>query len=274
MRRTLSDVCVFEGVGVHTGRASRVAIRPAERCGIVFCVGGEMMPITSARRGKRDRSTEIIFQNGVSLRTVEHFLSAMMGLAIDDAIVECDGCEMPILDGSAKQIVDAMLAVGIRETDGERTARAVLAPIVVERGRAFAAAFPSRSVSFTYIIDYPGTAIGTEMIDVELDVEGYVSKIAPARTFALASEIDALRRAGLALGGTLDNALVVREDGLEGGAELRVPHEFAAHKVLDFIGDLALLGAIPTARYVCARGGHGLHAMLVDRLRGTMCSAG
>lgn len=266
MRRTIAGECVFEGVGVHSGARARAVLHPSDGGGIVFSVRGSTWPVRRARRGETRRSTEIVFPDGSTLRTVEHFMSALAGMEIDDAVIECSGEELPILDGSAAPIVDRIREAGTRETEGERSRAAVSIPVVAERGRSFAAAFPSQDTSFTYIIDYPGTAIGTQMFDEVLTAEVYAERIAPAHTFALASEIETLRRSGLALGGTLDNALLVGEDGVEGGP-LRVPHEFAAHKVLDLIGDLALLGSIPRARYVCAMGGHALHGMLADRLR-------
>lgn len=269
MRRTLASPCSLEGHGIHTGRASRVTVRPGrEGTGIVWRTGGGEFPIAEARRSDASRNTTITFPDGSTYATVEHLLSALAGLSIDDAVIECDGGEMPIIDGSASPFVRAMREAGIAETPGERPRSDLPSPVFVRDGGSSICALPDDELRVTYVVDYRGTAIGTEVKDVLLTPSVYEAEIAPARTFALLSEVEALKAAGLALGGALDNALVVGPDGPVGGTPLRVECEYASHKALDLIGDLALLGRIPTAHYICIRGGHSLHYKLVSRLRG------
>lgn len=260
----------FCGVGIHTGREASVVVRASDEGGVRFRFDGETFPIESARRVDAERSTTIVFPNGRRLATVEHLLSAMAGVGAGGCVVECVGPEVPILDGSAEPFARGLIEAGIagRSRGGPSLGSAICIGI----GDRYIAAMPSDELRFTYVIDYGIAAIGCDMLDLVLTRESYLEQVAPARTFALQSEVEALLAAGLALGGSLDNALVVGPDGPIGGG-LRVAHEYAAHKMLDLIGDLSLLGEIPKARYICIKGGHSLHYKLVLRMR-QMLSAG
>ena len=270
MRTTISNECTFEGPGLHTGTPSHIALHPLrERRGILFRFEDGDYAITEARRTDAQRNTTIAFPNGRTIATVEHLLSAIVGIGVDDVVVECRGSEMPILDGSAFPYAERILRTGIEEKDDPSAPFYVTTPVCVDDGPSTIAAVPSDVLRVTYVIDYPGTSIGTEMRDLVLTKETFLAEIAPARTFALRSEIEALRASGLAMGGTLDNALIVGDDGPVGNVALRVESEYAAHKILDLIGDLALLGTLPTAHYICIKGGHSLHCKLVNRIRGT-----
>lgn len=273
MRTTIAERIDLSGRGIHTGVESRVSVLPRDRaCGIVFASSGGDVPMRDVELSDAKRCTAVRLPDGSEISTVEHLLSALVGCGIDDAAIECEGGEVPILDGSAKAFADAIVRAGARQLPGERTVRSISAPIRVDAGSSFAAAFPSQETRFTYVVDYTGTAIGSDVLDVVLTSESYMQQIAPARTFALLSEVEALRAAGLALGGSLENALVVGPDGPMDGGPLRVAHEYAAHKTADMIGDLALLGALPRAHYVCFRGGHALHRRLAARMMGMIRS--
>jgi UDP-3-O-[3-hydroxymyristoyl] N-acetylglucosamine deacetylase len=209
-----------------------------------------------------------MFPGGQTLRTVEHVLGALYGLGIDDALIEApDGAEFPILDGSALQYVTGLAGTGITEKDEASEIRALASPFCLDYGKASIAAVPSDELRVTYVIDYPGTAIGTVLKDVVITPESFTKEIAPARTFALLSEIESLKDNGLAGGGSPENALVFTEQGVLNDAPLRVDGECAAHKILDLLGDLALAGTPPIAHYTCIRGGHELHQRLAARLR-------
>lgn len=268
MRRTISRRMTFEGQGIHSGKSSSVTLWPAEAGrGIAFKFGAPVYPVASARRTESRRNTVLRFPGGEEAATVEHLLSAIVGMGVDDIVVECSGGELPILDGSALPFANEMAGSGIMKIDGDAEHRAISSPIFVSSGESFAAALPALETSFCYIVDYPGTYIGTEMKEFRPSSGSYLDEIAPARTFALTTEIEALRAAGLVKGGSLDNALAVGPNGIEGGGRVRVEAEFAAHKLLDFIGDIAMLGLIPRARYLCSKGGHALHGALVARMR-------
>ncbi|MDR1514953.1 MAG: UDP-3-O-acyl-N-acetylglucosamine deacetylase [Synergistaceae bacterium] len=268
-RRTIAAPVTFEGVGIHSGEVSRLTVLPLfDRSGICFRFGRDIFPITSARSGGAVRSSSVIFPGGQTLRTVEHVLGALSGLNIDDVLIEApDGAEFPILDGSALEYVSGFTSAGITEKDETARCRALVSPFCLDHGRANIAAIPSEALRATYVIDYPGTAIGTVIKDAVITPESFAKEIAPARTFALLSEVESLRHAGLAGGGSLENTLVFTERGAVNDAPLRIDGECAAHKILDLLGDLALAGPAPIAHYICVRGGHELHLKLAARLR-------
>jgi UDP-3-O-[3-hydroxymyristoyl] N-acetylglucosamine deacetylase len=208
---------------------------------------------------------ELTFPGGGSVRTVEHLLAAIAGVGLDDAVIAPEGPEIPILDGSAFLFASAMIEGGVVETDIPYNPAYLSSPICVCDGPSSVCAIPSEEFRITYVIDYPGSAIGTEMKDVLVTEETFMSEIAPARTFCLESEADSLREAGLALGGSLENTLVIGAGGPLGSG-YRVERECAAHKIADFMGDMACAGFTANARYICVRAGHRLHSRLMDRI--------
>jgi UDP-3-O-[3-hydroxymyristoyl] N-acetylglucosamine deacetylase len=260
---------MFEGAGLHTGRETMVTLSPLRGSeGVCFAYGGNRYSIREARTGDAPRNTTMVFPGGQTLSTVEHLLSAISGLELDDVLIEPDGPELPAMDGSALLFARRMSEIGFIEKDLEYRAPSVSVPVCVNAGKSGIAALPSDELRFTYVIDYPGTSLGTEMKDVVLTRATFLEEIAPARTFALLSEVEALRASGLALGGALDNAIVIGDDGPLNECGYRVERECAAHKILDLLGDLALCGFIARAHYICVCGGHKLHSKLADRLRG------
>jgi UDP-3-O-[3-hydroxymyristoyl] N-acetylglucosamine deacetylase len=268
-RRTIASPASFRGVGIHSGQESSVTALPLfDGTGVCFRFGADVYPITAARPCGAARSTSIVFPGGQTLRTVEHLLGALSGLCIDDALIEAPAdAELPILDGSALPYVNGLIGTGIAEKDETADSAALASPIFIGHEKACIVAAPKDTLRVTYVIDYPGTSIGTVLKDVEITPESFASDVAPARTFAPLSEVESLRDAGLARGGDLTNTLVFAEDGPMGGARLRIDGECAAHKILDLLGDLALAGTLPVAHYTCIRGGHGLHLKLAARLR-------
>jgi UDP-3-O-[3-hydroxymyristoyl] N-acetylglucosamine deacetylase len=266
-RCTIAGSTLFEGVGIHTGESTSVRISPlADKRGIYFGFGGERYHVTEAEHREARRNTTITFPGGQTVRTVEHLLSAIVGVGLDDVLIEPFGTEIPIMDGSAMPFAARILDLGFAQKDEPKFRFSLSAPVCVDKDGSSITAVPSDHARITYIIDYPGTGIGTEMKDAVLTGGTYVSEIAPARTFVLQSEVDALHSSGLGLGGDFDNVAVIGDDGPLNHVGYRVDCECAAHKALDMLGDLALLGVIPKARYTCVRGGHWLHLKLVDRL--------
>lgn len=268
-RRTIGDSAVFEGVGIHSGEHSSVRISPLrDDFGVFFKFGEKRYPIKEAKLSDTRRNTTLLFPGGETVQTVEHLLAAVAGMQVDDILVETNGAELPVLDGSALPFAEKIESIGFAEKDEPFKSRSLSTPIAIDTERSSLMALPSDSLRITYVIDYPGTAIGTEMKDVFLTPESFIREVAPARTFGLLSEVEALQRAGLGKGGDLDNVMIIGDDGPLNTVGYRVERECAAHKMLDLLGDLSLAGLPPVAHYICLCGGHEIHSKLVDRLRG------
>ncbi|MCF7934989.1 MAG: UDP-3-O-acyl-N-acetylglucosamine deacetylase [Synergistales bacterium] len=261
----------LRGIGVHSGGASTVTVMPPTGPGIAFRFGEMRCTLGEAGMPHAERGTELVFSGGRRVRTVEHLLAALTGLGVDHADIEIRGGEIPILDGSALPFVQAFREAGLCETDREKPEELAIAmPLVVDdpAGDRFVAAFPAPSLRLTYILEYANPHIGCRRVRHDIGETGaFVREIAPARTFALEEEVAALRGRSLAVGGALDNALVVGEDGPLNPGGFRMEGECVRHKMLDLLGDLALLGRGLKAHVVACRAGHGTHRRLVSRLR-------
>jgi UDP-3-O-[3-hydroxymyristoyl] N-acetylglucosamine deacetylase len=201
--------------------------------------------------------------------TIEHIMAALAGAGIDDAIIEVDGSEIPILDGSAAPFLFLIDCAGIATSAAPRHMIEVLRPVRVEDGRgAFAELHPNSEAAFdaTLEIDYPNTAIGHQALNFRLTPEAFRANVADSRTFGLAQDVARLHEAGLALGGSLDNAVVVDGMTILNPGGLRHADEFIRHKMLDVVGDLALAGAPLRARFIGSRSGHALNNQLLRAL--------
>ena len=270
-QRTLARAAEVEGVGLHTGRRVRLRVLPAEAdSGIVFQRTDEgNAELRASHRYLNDGNLSTTISSGsVAVATIEHLLSALHGLSIDNARIELDGPEVPILDGSALPFVTLVQDAGIRSLGKARRFLTLTRPVRVKAGEKEILALPDNALQTTYAIDFPDSAIGSQTVTTEVSESTYAEEIAPARTFCLLRDVEAMRQSGLALGGSLDNALVVGDDGVLNGT-LRFPDEFARHKVLDLVGDLALLGAPIRAHIIAYKGGHRLHAALVAKIMST-----
>lgn len=206
-----------------------------------------------------------LMKKGVLISTTEHLLSAFIGTGIDNAIVELDNLELPILDGSAQPFVDLIDAAGIRKQRRPRTYLRICRPLELREGNKFIAVYPSDTYSVSYTIDFPHPLIGKEEFSLDLAGGNYRNEIASARTFGFLHEAEALRQQGLIRGASADNAVVLTRDGVMNGP-LRYRDEFVRHKVLDLVGDLALLGKQILGNVVADRAGHAMHTALVSRL--------
>ena len=206
-----------------------------------------------------------LMKKGVLISTTEHLLSAFVGMGIDNAIVELDNLELPILDGSARPFIDLIKAAGVRKQRRPRSYIKILRPIELREGNKFIGVYPANSYSVSYTINFPHPLIGRETFSLELSNGQYVSNIASARTFGFLHEAEAMRQQGLIRGASSDNAVVLTRDGLV-NPPLRFRDEFVRHKILDLIGDLALIGRRILGRVVADRAGHALHTALVSRL--------
>jgi UDP-3-O-[3-hydroxymyristoyl] N-acetylglucosamine deacetylase len=264
-RATLRDEIAFDGRGIHSGERSSVRITPhVEGLGITFAFGTNRYGVSEAATDGSRRSTSLVFPGGERVRTVEHLLAAIAGLGLDDVLITTNGEELPIMDGSPLPFAEGIMSAGLREFDSPYAAPELSAPICVDAGNASIVALPSGELRVTYVIDYPGSAIGTEMKDIVLTQESFMSEVAPARTFCLAREAQELLKSGFGLGGGAGNVLVVGDDGLPA---YRVANECAAHKAADLLGDLVTAGTVARAHYICVRGGHSLHTKLAGRIK-------
>jgi UDP-3-O-[3-hydroxymyristoyl] N-acetylglucosamine deacetylase len=275
-QRTLKAAIDCVGIGVHTGRRVNLTIRPAsDDHGIVF------------RRTDLDRTIEARFDNvadtcfctvladpgmpSVRVGTVEHLMAALSALSIDNALIELDGPEVPILDGSAAPFVFLLDCAGSVELDSPRRVIEVCRTIRVTSGEAWAELRPlgpaARAVppvlEMDLSIDFAASAIGRQSASLRLTPDSFRHEIASARTFTHAGDVEKLQAAGLARGGSLDNAIVVDGADILNPGGLRMDNEFASHKLLDAVGDLALAGGKLHARYVAHRTGHELNNRLL-----------
>ncbi len=221
------------------------------------------IPATGRNVAKVSYATSLMRQ-GVLISTTEHLLSALIGMGIDNVIVEIDNLELPILDGSALPYVEAFESAGIRTQRRRREYMRVLRPIEVRDGNKFIGVYPGSGYSIQYAIDFPAP-IGQQETSIDLAAETYGSSIAPARTFGYKADEQRLRDMGLIRGAGPENAIILGKSGPENGP-LRFPDEYVRHKVLDLIGDLALAGRRIEGRVVAERAGHAMHTALVSRL--------
>jgi len=206
-----------------------------------------------------------LMKRGVLISTTEHLLSAFIGVGIDNAIVELDNLELPILDGSALPFVDLIQKAGIRKQRRPRKYLKILREVEMREGNKFISVYPANSYSVSYSINFPHPLIGKETFQVELSNGSYLRKIAAARTFGSREDEKAMRNMGLIRGASRENCIVLTRDGIENGP-LRFPDEFVRHKVLDLVGDLALLGKPILGKIVADRAGHAMHTALVSRI--------
>jgi UDP-3-O-[3-hydroxymyristoyl] N-acetylglucosamine deacetylase len=256
------------GVGLHSGAPVHLRILPAPAgSGIVFrrvdLDGFEVEAIS--RNVARVSYATSLMKKGVLISTTEHLLSAFTGTGIDNAIVELDNLELPILDGSARPFVELIQQVGTRKLRRPRTYLRIRHALEMREGDKFIAVYPADNYSVSYTINFPHPLIGKETLSVELANGNYFREIAAARTFGSRQDEKTLRNMGLIRGASRDNCVVLTKDGIE-NPPLRFADEFVRHKVLDLIGDLALLGKQILGNVVADRAGHAMHTALVSRL--------
>src|SRR6201998_1922375 len=206
-----------------------------------------------------------LMKKGVLISTTEHLLSAFVGLGVDNAIVELDNLELPILDGSALPFVQMIQRAGIRKQRRPRKYLKILREVEMREGNKFISVSPANNYCVSYSINFPHPLIGKETFQVELSNGSYLRKIAAARTFGSREDEKAMRNMGLIRGASRENCIVLTRDGL-GNGPLRFPDEFVRHKVLDLVGDLALLGKQILGNVVADRAGHAMHTALVSRI--------
>jgi UDP-3-O-[3-hydroxymyristoyl] N-acetylglucosamine deacetylase len=267
LEQTIAEPLEFEGIGLHSGAAVTMRLLPAPAgSGIVFRrtdLDNFEIPATGRNVAKVSYATSLMRQ-GVLISTTEHLLSALIGMGVDNVIVELDNLELPILDGSSLPYVRAFLSVGIRSQRRRRESIRVLRAVEVREGNKFIGVYPGSGYKIRYTIDFPAP-IGKQHTSVDLAADTYGSAIAPARTFGYKADEKRLRDMGLIRGAGPQNAIILGARGPENGP-LRFANEYVRHKILDLIGDLALAGRRIEGHVVAVRAGHAMHTALVQRL--------
>src|SRR5215510_12511949 len=267
--QTLAAPIEFSGVGLHTGQLANMRLLPAPPGkGIIFRRVDLDNFELRADVGSVERVAyaTTLMSRGVWISTVEHLLSALYALGVDNAVIELDNFEVPILDGSALPYTEAIRQTGITQLQAPRTYLRIEKPFVLEEGSKSIAIYPSDSLSLEYEIGFKHPLIGHQKLEVKITPENYRSLIAPARTFGFYHEVEALQAAGLVRGGSLENAIVLTETGMLNETSLRYPDEFVRHKILDLLGDFALIGQPVLGRLTANRAGHALHTRFVAQL--------
>ncbi len=272
-QHTLAAEITQTGVGLHSGTSTHVRILPAATGSGRYFVRVDLpenpvIPAQVAAVNQTLLSTQL-GKEDASVRTVEHLLAALAGMGVDNARIEIDGAEVPLLDGSAKVWTQSIASVGLESQSiaAQEGWGDIREPIWVRQGDAFACALPAEETRFTYGIDFDLPAIGNQWyswsstINQENSCGSFATEIAPARTFGLLHQIEQLQQSGLIKGGTLDNALICGSEGWI-NPPLRFANEPVRHKILDLVGDLSLLGNFPRAHFLAYKASHNLHIQL------------
>lgn len=267
-QRTIASPINCAGIGLHSGLKVKMAILPApENTGVVFCRVDRKnrLEIQAAAENVVDTSLNTTLGKGkVLVRTAEHLLSALAGLGIDNVLIELDGPEVPIMDGSAASYIYLLTGAGIRRQSKLQRFIKVLEPIEVKEEDRVAALYPSEAPEITCEIDFDHPLLKKQRYHYQASENAFVRDIARARTFGFLKEVEYLQSQGFARGGSLDNAIVIGDYRILNGEGLRFTDEFVRHKILDAIGDLSLVGFPVIGHLLSVKSGHAMNAKLVE----------
>ncbi|WP_376986595.1 UDP-3-O-acyl-N-acetylglucosamine deacetylase [Bosea sp. R86505] len=271
---TLRAPVTLTGIGVHSGAPATICLKPSSaNSGIVFLRQGledapaQLIHAKHTKVSATELCTVIGDRASASVATIEHLMSACAGLGLDNVLVEIDGPEMPIMDGSAAEFVAAIEATGLVGLSSPRRYLRILQPVRVEHGRAFAELLPAKSgFRLDVEIDFDTTVIGRQRKVFDLEASAYAQEISRARTFGFMRDVEQLWKAGFALGASLDNTVAVGDDKVINPEGLRYGDEFVRHKVLDAIGDLALAGYPIIGEFRSYCGGHRMNVRILEAL--------
>ena len=273
-RKTIKNQVEINGIGLHKGKQIKMILKPvSKKTGIVFervdvQDKNNVIKVNYKNLFDLERGTNIQNENGVKLHTIEHFMSALSVCGITDVFVEIEGNEMPILDGSSIQFVEKIKSAGVLELEEEIEPLIITEPVIFsdEKNGKYVLALPYDGFKISYTIDFNHTFLKSEYFEFEVNLENYEKEIASCRTFAFDYEIDFLKKNNLALGGSLDNAIVIGKDGPLNPEGLRFENEFVRHKILDIIGDLYVLGTPIKAHIIAIKAGHFVNAKLTEMI--------
>ncbi len=269
LQRTIKDAIYCEGIGLHTGKKVRMSLKPALiDAGVIFKrmdLGGTEIKAVADNTAATSYATTLC-KNGASVKTVEHLLAALAGLGIDNVSVELDAEEVPVMDGSAAPFVRGIANAGTLTQERPRPMLKITKPIFVREGNKQIAIWPSDKPSISCFIDFNHPLLKGQSLHFPVSAEGFLREIADARTFGFMSDVQTLWAHGLAMGGSMDNAVILGEKTVLNKEGLRHKDEFVRHKILDLIGDLSLAGMPILGHVVAHKSGHGLNKLMVSKL--------
>jgi UDP-3-O-[3-hydroxymyristoyl] N-acetylglucosamine deacetylase len=268
---TLKNPIHCSGTAIHHGGHVTMAMLPAPAGhGIVFRrtdIAGKGLSIPADWRHVADMPMcTALESDGVQIATIEHLMAALSGCAIDNLLIEINGPELPIMDGSAWPFVFLIECAGVSELDAPRRFLKILSPVSIGAAGRSVALMPGEKFTLSFEVDYDSSAIARQTGEIEMAEGAFKNELSRARTFGFLHEVDALRAAGLARGASLDNSIVITGDGILNEGGLRFPDEFVRHKMLDALGDLYLAGAPIIGRFEGSRSGHKLNHRLLRAL--------
>ncbi|MDI6800493.1 MAG: UDP-3-O-acyl-N-acetylglucosamine deacetylase [Thermodesulfovibrionales bacterium] len=268
LQRTIKKETVFSGIGLHTGKYSTVRLKPAPRdTGVVFyrIDKGAIIRANLTYVVDTAFATTIGF-DGAKVKTIEHLLATAAGLGIDNIIIEIDGPEIPIMDGSSTKLVGLFLEAGIAKQGKKASFIKIVKPVVYEDAHSRVVALPYKGMRISYYISFGHHLLGQQELTLDINKENFIKEVAPARTFGFLSDVERLRANGLARGGSIDNAVIVDDKGILNTTGLRFADEFVRHKILDSIGDLSLAGFPIEGHIVFEKAGHTANINFLRKL--------
>mgnify|MGYP001289241123 CR=1 FL=1 len=263
-RKTIAKEITYEGIGLHKGELIKIKLIPAtKKTGIIFKridLKENENEVTMNLENTFDltRGTNLKNKYDAKIHTIEHFLSVLSIFEITDLIIEIDGNELPIGDGSAKIFGELIKNTGTCDLNSEIEELIITEPVYLTKGDKHIIALPYDGFKITYTIKFDHTFLKTQMLEIDLNKESFLKEIAPARTFGFDYEIEYLKQNNLALGGTLDNAIVINKNGIDNPSGLRFEDEFVRHKILDIIGDLKVINKPIKGHIIAVKAGHAL----------------
>ena len=275
-RKTIKNSVEILGIGLHKGEEIKLTLKPSENNderGIIFkridvSDKNNVIKVDYRNLFDLERGTNIRNEDDVKVHTIEHFLSSLSITGVTDILVEISGNELPILDGSSAGFVEKLLEAGIVELNEEIEPAVITEPVIFsdEKAGKYVMALPYDGFKISYTIDFNHSFLKSQYYELEVNLENYMENIAKCRTFAFDYEIDFLKKNNLALGGSLENALVVGAEGPLNPEGLRYPDEFVRHKILDIIGDLYVLGMPIKAHIIAIKAGHYVNSRLTEMI--------
>ncbi|MDR0677069.1 MAG: UDP-3-O-acyl-N-acetylglucosamine deacetylase [Holosporaceae bacterium] len=265
---TLNSVVFFEGIGTHSGKVNRISVAPSPENTFITFGNKENRAIAKIDNVREtEMCTKLLIQDDWSISTVEHILAAFYGLGITNALIEVEGDEIPTLDGSSVKFIESFLVAGIKEQSAKAKILRILKPVTINDGEKWASLLPSDSLIIDIKCDYTSKGLKSDPISFVFTKDDFIKEISSARTFGFFSDVEFLRKNGLALGASLDNTVVFNDVGLPINEEgLRFPNEPIRHKILDAIGDLSLAGCRIMAKFESFCPNHKMNNMVLKAL--------
>jgi len=268
MQRTIDREITFDGVGLHSGRQCTVTLRPAPAdTGITFfrTDRGEIIRLSPYSVVDTSFATTI-GHNGTRIKTIEHLMAVLSAFEIDNLYIDVNGPEIPALDGSSRDIAKIVLEAGFVEQASPKRVIEITRPVSIEDGKAKITALPFRGRRFSQTIEFSNHFLGRQEFSMELTPETFISEVSPARTFGFLKDVEMLRQHGLARGGSLENAVIIDDNGVLNPSGTRFPDEFVRHKTLDCIGDMYLCGIQIHGHIIAERSGHTTNVKFLKKL--------